>query len=270
MNILETKEITKRFDGNLALNRVSLTFEKGKITGIMGINGSGKTTLLDTMTGILPFDEGTVFIDFIAIDKINTLDVPVYRVSSHAENLGSVELKEIHAFDLLTFGISRSFQSIRVFEQLSVLDNVLVVLSSRNLFDSIFKEQPNQHLSKAKEILTFSGLWEKKDKLACHLSFSERKLLEFCRLVLIDVGIILLDEPFNGLSNDIIDPIINYLIKLKVEGKTLVITDNNIDRIKKLCDYVYVMAAGQVLAHGQPDSEEVNQCMDRVYFGKTL
>src|SRR3989338_3692759 len=110
MNILETKQLYKHFDGVKAVNRLSLSFEKGKITSVIGPNGSGKSTLINLLTGFIPFDSGEGVI------------------------AGKETLKVIQPYETKELGITRTFQDVRLFEQMPVLDNVLVVLTERSVF----------------------------------------------------------------------------------------------------------------------------------------
>ena len=141
MTILETKNLTKYFDGVKAVDDFSIEIEKGKITGIIGPTGSGKTTLINLLSGMLFFDKGSVIV-------------------------GKTEFKKIKPYKIAFYGITRTFQSVRVFEQMTVLDNVLVVLTKKNIFGSLFEKNKKSYLKKAKEVLEKVDLWKKKNDLA--------------------------------------------------------------------------------------------------------
>src|SRR3989338_7793341 len=136
MPILSTKNLEKHFDGIHAVDHLSLNFEPGKITGLIGPNGSGKSTLINTITGIHKMDGGSIMIGKrTALSKVNP-----YEISS--------------------YGITRTFQDVRLFEQMTVLDNILVVLTERSAEDALFERHKAYHLEKAEEMLRRVGLWD--------------------------------------------------------------------------------------------------------------
>src|SRR3989344_1414004 len=152
MPILETKNLTKRFDGVHAVDRVSLGIERGTVARIVGPNGSGKTTLINLLSGVIPMDGGTVLVQGIA-------------------------LKTIVPHEVAAYGITRTFQDVRLFGQMPVLDNLLVVLTERNAFGAIFEKHGAYHLKQAEELLRKVNLWEKRHENAEQLSYGQRKLL---------------------------------------------------------------------------------------------
>ena len=114
MNILETKHLTKHFDGVYAVNKLSIAFEAGKITGIIGPNGSGKSTLINTLTGLIPADSGEIIIS------------------------GAERLQRVRPHEVPTYGMTRTFQDVRLFEQMPVIVNILVFLTERIIGKSLF------------------------------------------------------------------------------------------------------------------------------------
>jgi len=195
MKILETKNLTKHFDGVYAVNDLSIAFEKSAITGIIGPNGSGKSTLTNLLTGLYKFDKGHIIIEGVRLDNLKT-------------------------FDLMTYSITRTFQEVRLFEQMTVLDNLLVTLTERPVFSALFSKHNDLHLKQAREILEKLGLWEKHKELANNLSYGQRKLLEIGRVLAMDAKIILLDEPFAGLFKEMIKVVVGVMQELKQQGKT--------------------------------------------------
>jgi ABC-type branched-subunit amino acid transport system ATPase component len=139
MNTLETKKIIKHFDGVYAVDSLSIGFEKGKITGLIGPNGSGKSTLINLLTGVIPIDGGHVVIS------------------------SNIEVSKIMSNEVADYGVTRTFQEVRLFEQMLVLDNILVVLTKRNVFSSLFERHKKFHLDIAEEVLKKVGLWEKRN-----------------------------------------------------------------------------------------------------------
>jgi len=153
MLILKTQNLSKHFGGVYAVDKLSINFEMGKITGIIGPNGSGKSTLTNLLTGIYSLDAGSAMID-------------------------NVKLKKIIPYQNPLFGVTRTFQEVRLFEQMTVLDNVLVVITEKNVFGALFSKHTKIDEQKARDVLEKVNLWEKRHQLAISLSYGQRKLLE--------------------------------------------------------------------------------------------
>lgn len=244
MKILQTKNLSKHFDSVKAVDGLSVEIEKGEITGIIGPNGSGKTTLVNMLSGMVGVDSGMVIIN-------NTL-----------------KLSKIKPYDISTYGITRTFQNVRLFEQMTVLDNILVVLTERNVFSSLFEKHKEFHLKKAQEVLEKIGLWEKRNQLAVNLSYGQRKLLEIARAVSMQTEIYLFDEPFAGLFPEMIKKVSNIVKEFKQKGKTVILIEHNIDLIRELSDYVFVMDEGKLLAEGKPNDVLEKKEVVEAYLGE--
>lgn len=237
MTILETKNLIKRFDGVHAVDHLSIGVEKGKITSIVGPNGSGKTTLINLLSGMLSIDGGSVVMN------------------------SAQKLTKIQPYQVSFYGITRTFQDVRLFEQMTVLDNILVVLTERNVFSAFFEKHKDYHLEKAEEVLQKVELWEKRNQLAVNLSYGQRKLLEIARVLAMTAEIYLLDEPFVGLFPEMVKNVAEIIRGLKQNGKTVILIEHNMNLIRELSDYVFVMDEGKLLAEGEPkevlDKKEV-------------
>ena len=249
---LATHNLKKHFDGVKAVDGLSLEFEAGKITGIVGPNGSGKSTLVNLLTGMTPIDGGVVVL------------------------AGKFKLTKIRAEEMPTYGITRTFQDVRLFEQLPVLDNVLVVLTDRAVFAAMFERHNKLHLAQAEAVLTKVNLWEKRRELAHNLSYGQRKLLEIARmLAMVDgsgsaptANIIFFDEPFAGLFPEMIRVVVAVLRELRSQGKTVVLIEHNMELIRELSDVVYVLDAGQLLACGGPNEVLAKAEVVEAYLGE--
>ncbi len=244
MTILETKKLEKHFDGVRAVDGLSIGIEKGKITGIVGPNGSGKTTLVNLLSGTLAIDAGAVIIN------------------------GAQKFEKINPWQISFYGITRTFQDVRLFEQMTVLDNILVVLTERNVFSSLFEKHKEYHLKKAEEVLRKNELWEKKNQLAINLSYGQRKLLEIARAMAMKAELYLLDEPFAGLFPEMAKTISGIIKELKQKGKTIILIEHNMELIKELCDYVFVMDEGKLLAEGEPEKTFAKKEVIEAYLGE--
>lgn len=243
MPLLETKKISKHFHGVKAVDNLSLAVGAGKITGIIGPNGSGKSTLVNVLTGVLPFESGMVVV-------------------------GDVSLRALHPYDVASYGITRTFQEVRLFQQMTVYDNVLVVLTERNVFGSLFEHHVAFHEEEAERVLTRVGLWEKRDALAIHLSYGQRKLLELARALSMRASIYLFDEPFAGLFPEMIATVSAIMRELREEEKAVVLVEHNMNIIRDLCDYVYVLDSGALLAAGEPEEVLKQKDVIEAYLGE--
>lgn len=242
-DILQTKNLTKQFDGVRAVDDLSVGIEKGTITAIVGPNGSGKTTLINLLSGMLPIDRGAVLI-------------------------GGEKLRKIKPYEIPAYGLTRTFQEVRLFNQMPVLDNILVVLTERNVFGSLFEKHSSFHLNKAKEILEQVDLWEKRNELAINLSYGQRKLLEISRAISMNAEIFLLDEPFAGLFPEMVKNVSEIIRNLKQEGRTVLLVEHDMAIIRELCDYVIVMDSGKLLAEGEPSEVLRKQEVIEAYLGE--
>ena len=242
--ILETRHIEKHFDGVRAVNKLSLSFEKGKITSVIGPNGSGKSTLINLLTGFIPMDGGEVII-------------------AH-----SLHFTKVTCSDVAGYGLTRTFQDVRLFEQMPVLDNVLVVLTERGVFGALFEKHGALHLAKAEEVLKRVGLWEKRRELAKNLSYGQRKLLEIARVLAMNPDIIFFDEPFAGLFPEMLKVVVSVMKELKQQGKTQILVEHNMELIRELSDHLIVLDSGELLAEGVPSEVLAKREVIEAYLGE--
>lgn len=255
MPLLQTKHLQKHFDGVHAVDHLSLDFEAGKITSIVGPNGSGKSTLVNTLTGMLPMDGGEIIIDGtsgragIRLSKILPHDVPVY-------------------------GLTRTFQDVRLFEQMPVIDNILVVLTERAVEQALFEKHGALHLERAEAVLRRVGLFDKRHELAKNLSYGQRKLLEIARVLGMlqsgggEINLIFFDEPFAGLFPEMVKTVISVMKELRDKGKAIVLIEHNMDIIRELSDHLCVLDAGKLLASGTPDVVLSRKDVIEAYLGE--
>jgi branched-chain amino acid transport system ATP-binding protein len=244
MSLLEIKNIIKKFDGVCAVNDLSIKIEKAKITGLIGPNGSGKTTLIHLLSGMLRADRG----DVIVSGAQNIARIPPYQISS--------------------FGITRTFQNVRLFEQMTVLDNILVVVTQRNVYRSFFERHTEHHLKVAEEVLQKIGLWEKRDQLAITLSYGQRKLLEIARTLAMKAEVYLFDEPFAGLFPEMRKLVSSIMQELKQQNKTIILIEHDMGLMRWLCDYIFVMDEGKLLTEGTPNHVLEKREVIEAYLGE--
>jgi branched-chain amino acid transport system ATP-binding protein len=225
-----------------AVNELSISIPAGKITGIIGPNGSGKTTLTNVLTGMHSIDGGLVVV-------------------------GSAERRRIRPYEVFGLGITRTFQNVRVFEQISILDNVLIALTKRGVFGSLFERGTKEQQEKAEAVLKRVGLWEKRGANASELSYGQRKLLEIARALATDARITLFDEPYAGLFPEMVKLVSSIMKELRDAGKTVVLIEHDMAVIRELCDHVIVMDAGKLLAEGTPEEALRNPAVIQAYLG---
>jgi branched-chain amino acid transport system ATP-binding protein len=242
--ILETKNLTKQFGGVHAIDRLSIAVEKGSITGIIGPNGSGKTTLINLLSGVLRIDGGEVIV-------------------GEAEKFTRILPHQVYFY-----GITRTFQNVRLFEQMTVLDNILVVLTERNVFNSLFEKHTEYHCKIAEKVLQKVSLWEKRNHLAVNLSYGQRKLLEIARTLAMKAEIYLFDEPFAGLFPEMRKIVTAIIQELKQEKKTVILIEHDMGLIRELCDYIFVMDEGKLLAAGRPEDVLEKREVIEAYLGE--
>jgi len=249
MFTLSTHNLTKHFEGVYAVNKLSLTFESGKITGIIGPNGSGKSTLVNILTGLISPNAGEIIVGGEKLTKVITHRVPFY-------------------------GMTRTFQDVRLFEQMPVIDNILVVLTERSIWSALFERHTKFHLDKAESVLKRVGLWEKRGELANSLSYGQRKLLEIARVLAMshsgtgDLEIILFDEPFAGLFPEMVKIVSSVMQELRTQGKAVILIEHNMELIRSLSDYLYVLDSGQLLAEGKPEEVLAKKDVVEAYLGE--
>ena len=223
--ILETKDLLKQFASVKAINYLSISLPREGITSIIGPNGSGKSTLINMLSGTLTIDGGLVIIEGTAMKAILPYHSP-------------------------TNGVTRTFQEVRLFNQMTVWDNILVVLTKRGVLQSLFEPTRRVYRNRARELLESVGLWDKRNDLVETLSYGQRKLLEISRALAMDVHIFLFDEPFAGLFPAMLQRVTHLLEDLKQQGKTVIFIEHNMDLIRQLSDYTFVLDSGELLAEG--------------------
>lgn len=253
MKILEVVNVSRSFGGIVAVNQLNMKLEEGKITALIGPNGAGKTTTFNLVTGFLAPTSGEIFFRGTRITNW-----PPHRIAR--------------------LGIMRSFQNLRVFEGLSVLNNVILA-APQNPGESLYHlffhprrvlESKKELVERALDILNQLQLAQKKDELVKNLSYGEIKLLILARILMADPDVILLDEVLAGLDKRSVYELIREILRLKDMGKTLCVIEHNIDVLKEMSDWTLFLHQGTVIAEGLIDDLMKDSELTQLYFGNPV
>ncbi len=226
-------EIHKRFGGVRAVNGVSLALERGRIYGLIGPNGSGKTTLFNCITGVERRDAGRIVLDGERIDALKP-----YQIARR--------------------GVGRTFQMIRVFPELTALENLLVVTTGPR----------RAAQARARELLAFVKLEGLRDEYAGNLSYGQQKLVEFVRMLMRDPALILLDEPAAGVNRTLLNDLLEAVRRLRDQGKTVLLVEHDMKVVMGLCETVFVLDHGDKIAEGPPGVIQTDERVIEAYFGR--
>jgi branched-chain amino acid transport system ATP-binding protein len=233
MEILRTEGLTKRFGGIVAVNEVTIAVRKGEMMGIIGPNGAGKTTLFSLISGMEKPDEGRVFF----------------------EGRDVTGLKPYH---LNKLGLVRTFQIVRPFKSLTVLQNLLVpgTVKDRGL--------NNDRLD---GLLKSLGLADKKNLRTTYLTHGEMKKLEVARALASNPKLLLLDEPFGGLTYSEIEEVYNTLTTFRKDGLTIVIIEHRLRELMRMVERIAVMDQGRIIFDGVPVDVPKSEQVVKAYLG---
>lgn len=234
--MLKVLNLNKHFDGVTALKDFSLEIKEKEILGLIGPNGAGKTTFFNVLSGFIIQESGNI--EFEGKDITNS--------SSHS---------------IVSSGISRTFQDLRLIRQIPVIDNILLSFNhnkGENIYNILFNKRSwnlieEQDTIKALELLEYAGIKEKAYDLANDLSYGQQKLLSLICCLAADSKLLLLDEPIAGLNPEMRKKILNIISDLPSQGKSLIIIEHDMDFIERMCGRVVFMDTGEKISEGTPN-----------------
>ncbi|MFJ3301668.1 ABC transporter ATP-binding protein [Streptomyces sp. NPDC086549] len=248
--VLEARDVTMRFGGLTAVRSVDFTVNSGEIVGLIGPNGAGKTTFFNCLTGLYVPTEGTV----------------AYQ--------GKVLPPKPHL--VTQAGIARTFQNIRLFANMTVLENVLVGRHTRTkegLWSALlrgpgFRKAEKESEAKAMELLEFVGLAAKRDHLARNLPYGEQRKLEIARALASEPGLLLLDEPTAGMNPQETRTTEELVFAIRDKGIAVLVIEHDMRFIFNLCDRVAVLVQGEKLVEGTSDVVQADERVVAAYLGE--
>ena len=251
--ILRVNHIGKRFGGLEALREVDLTIKKGQIFALIGPNGSGKTTLLNLINGIYTPSDG----------KIEFRGEPITGLSTH---------------DITRKGIGRTFQTIRLFPEMSVKENVMVGRHCRtraNVFSVVFRTESMQKEEKeieerSLEELRFLGLADQAANMAKNLPYGDQRLLELARALATNPTLLLLDEPAAGMNEAETRVLVEYIEKIRNKGITILLVEHDMNLVMAISDQIAVLNFGKKIAEGNKEAIQNHEEVIEAYLGKGM
>jgi branched-chain amino acid transport system ATP-binding protein len=251
--LLEVRGLVKRFGGVTAVNALDMTVRAGDVHALIGPNGSGKTTTLNVISGLYRADGGSVRFD-------------------------GAQLAGRPAHEIARGGIARTFQNIRLFAELSVLDNVMIgrhVRTRTGFFGALIPggataREERETREKARELLRFVGLEHAADAVARSLPYGDQRRAEIARALASEPRLLLLDEPAAGMNPAETDTLVALLRAIRERGTTLLLIEHDMNLVMSVSDTITVLNFGQHIAEGTPEDVARNPDVIAAYLGGTL
>lgn len=256
MSVLVVKNLTKNFGGLSAVSNVNLEINENELVGLIGPNGAGKTTFFNLLTGVYEPSEGSIEL------KVNGKMKSIVKVKP---------------YNITKLGMARTFQNIRLFKELSVLDNIKVAMNKDikyGFFSAIFrlpkfyKEESRIH-DNAIKLLEVVGLGEKRNELAKNLPYGEQRKLEIARALATNPTVLFLDEPAAGMNPQETNELTSLINKIKKDfNLTIILIEHDMSLVMTLCERIFVLDYGKLIAKGTPEEIKNNKRVVEAYLGE--
>ena len=256
--ILEVKNLTKNFGGLCAVSNVSMTINQGELIGLIGPNGAGKTTLFNLLTGVYEPSSGLV--------ELN-------------EDGQKIQLGGLKPYKITSYGISRTFQNIRLFKAMTVLENVKVAMHKNVRYGTIaailrlpsYYSEEKWVEEKACELLKEVGLYSKRNEMATNLPYGEQRRLEIARALAIQPKILFLDEPAAGMNPQETADLTKLIHHIREKYKlTVILIEHDMSLVMNICERIYVLDYGKMIANGSPEEIKNNEFVIKAYLGEEI
>ena len=256
MAVLTIDRLTKSFGGLTAVSNVSAMIERGELVGLIGPNGAGKTTIFNMLTGVYKPTSGTITLE---TDK------------------GPVEIGGKKPYNVTKLGLARTFQNIRLFKDMTTLDNILVAMhqgvgyglpTSLSHMGKYFKEE-KRLLAEAEDLLEIFNMGDKKKELAKNLPYGEQRHLEIIRAMATKPKLLLLDEPAAGMNPNETNNLTDIIAKIRSDfDLTVILIEHDMSLVMRICERIYVLDYGMLIAEGPPDVVKNDRRVIEAYLGE--
>ena len=256
--ILNVKNLTKNFGGLCAVSNVSMTINEGELIGLIGPNGAGKTTLFNLLTGV--YEPSSGLIELMDQDK-------------------SIQIGGLKPYKITNLGVARTFQNIRLFKSMTVLENVKVAMHKNIRYGTLaailrlptyYKEEKWVE-EKAEELLKEVGLYSLRNELATNLPYGKQRRLEIARALAIQPKILYLDEPAAGMNPQETKELTELIDHIRGKYKlTVILIEHDMSLVMKICKRIYVLNYGKMIANGTPEEIKQNEFVVKAYLGEEI